>query len=218
MLAQGVEPLSAARKWEKGLLLPVRIDRAIDPQPPPRSDPLLHRRQRFPFGGGGGGEVEAFQRHIAELLLDLAGDNVLSLSWMRKLLDVFLICLEEFRVLLFNSGAQATPSSLPLPLDRLLADFFDRAVKALDVCNAVCDGVDQIRQWQKLLDIVLVSLAAAVSPKAKQGPIRRVHKARHRGRHERFTRRTEEREREKDEPERAGSNRERRKREKERIW
>nr|CAD1817946.1 unnamed protein product [Ananas comosus var. bracteatus] len=101
-------------KRDRGLHLPVRIDRAIVPQPPPRSDP--------PSGdGNGGGEVEAFQRHVAELLLDLAGDDVLSLSWTRKLLDVFLICLEEFRVLLFNSGAQATP--LPPPLDRLLADF-----------------------------------------------------------------------------------------------
>ncbi|OAY77227.1 hypothetical protein ACMD2_27250 [Ananas comosus] len=50
----------------------------------------------------------------------------------------------EFRVLLFNSGAQATPP--PPPLDRLLAGFFDRVVKALDVRNAVRDGVDQIRE------------------------------------------------------------------------
>ncbi|OAY81265.1 hypothetical protein ACMD2_22481 [Ananas comosus] len=137
-----------------------------------------------PSGGGGGGgvgEVEGFQRHVAELLLDLAGDDVLSLSWARKLLDVFLICLEEFRVLLFNSGAQATPP--PPPLDRLLADFFDRAVKALDVCNAVRDGVDQIRQWKKLLDIVLVALAAASAPPEAErgpigeGPIRRARKA-----------------------------------------
>nr|CAD1838733.1 unnamed protein product [Ananas comosus var. bracteatus] len=123
-------------------ILSLRRDQ-IPPPPTPTIPP--------PGGGGGVGEVEGFQRHVAELLLDLAGDDVLSLSWARKLLDVFLICLEEFRVLLFNSGAQATPP--PPPLDRLLADFFDRAVKALDVCNAVRDGVDQIRQWKKLLDI-----------------------------------------------------------------
>nr|CAD1822792.1 unnamed protein product [Ananas comosus var. bracteatus] len=82
--------------------------------------------------GDGGGEVEAFQRHVAELLLDFPGDDVLSLSWTRKLLDVFLICLEEFRVLLFNSGAQATPPPPLQPLDRILADFFDCAVKALN--------------------------------------------------------------------------------------
>ncbi|XP_020111453.1 uncharacterized protein LOC109726327 [Ananas comosus] len=128
----------------------------------------------------GGGKVEAFQRHVAELLLDLAGDDVLSLSWTRKLLDMFLIFLEEFRILLFNSGAEAT---LPPPLDRLLADFFDCAVKVLDVCNTVRDSVDQIRQWQKLLDIVLVALTTAASPEADRGPIgegsiRRARKAR----------------------------------------
>ncbi|OAY83230.1 hypothetical protein ACMD2_06604 [Ananas comosus] len=154
----------------------------------------------------GGGEVEAFQRHVAELLLDFPGDDVLSLLWTRKLLDVFLICLEEFRVLLFNSGAQATPPPPPplQPLDRLLADFFDCAVKALNVCNAVRDGVDQIRQWQKLLDIVLFALAAAASPEAERGPCaprpsRTVHPK-------------NRRERERDKPERARSNRERRKR------
>nr|CAD1837135.1 unnamed protein product [Ananas comosus var. bracteatus] len=105
---------------------------------------------RFPSSGGG--EVEAFQRHVAKLLLDLAG----------------------------MTGAEAT---LPPPLDRLLADFFDRAVKVLDVCNTVRDSVDQIRQWQKLLDIVLVALTTAASPEADRGPIgegsiRRARKAR----------------------------------------
>ncbi|KAJ8771654.1 hypothetical protein K2173_026831 [Erythroxylum novogranatense] len=44
------------------------------------------------------------------------------------------------------------------PLDRLLHDFFERNVKALDVCNAVRDGIEQIREWKKLLDIVLCAL------------------------------------------------------------
>ncbi|KAE8682289.1 hypothetical protein F3Y22_tig00111272pilonHSYRG00023 [Hibiscus syriacus] len=40
----------------------------------------------------------------------------------------------------------------------LIGDFYERSVKALDVCNAVQEGIEQIRQWQKLLEIVLCTL------------------------------------------------------------
>ncbi|KAJ6681496.1 BPS1-LIKE PROTEIN [Salix koriyanagi] len=36
--------------------------------------------------------------------------------------------------------------------------FFERTVKALDVCNAIRDGIEQIREWKKLLEIVLCAL------------------------------------------------------------
>ncbi|GMI83197.1 BYPASS1-LIKE [Hibiscus trionum] len=109
--------------------------------------------------GSGSNEVEldSFQRQIADRFQELASvssDDLLSLSWLRKLLDVFLLCEEEFRGILVNNKAQA----IKPPLDRLIADFYERSVKALDVCNAIRDGIDQIGQWQKLIEIVICAL------------------------------------------------------------
>ncbi|KAI4348087.1 hypothetical protein L6164_008848 [Bauhinia variegata] len=102
-------------------------------------------------------ELESFQRLVTERFLELSSanhDDLLSLSWVAKLLDAFLICQEEFRVILHNHRAQM---SRP-PVDRMVSDFFERSVKALDVCNAIRDGIEQIRQWQKLLEIVRCAL------------------------------------------------------------
>ncbi|KAK5832650.1 hypothetical protein F383_36084 [Gossypium arboreum] len=102
-------------------------------------------------------ELESFQRQIADRFQDLgsvSSDELLSLPWVRKLLDVFLSCEEEFRgILVNNKGRLMKP-----PLDRLIADFYERSVKSLDVCNAIRDGLDQIKQWQKLMEIVICAL------------------------------------------------------------
>ena len=37
--------------------------------------------------------------------------------------------------------------------EKMVAEFHERAVKALDVCNAARDGVDQVRRWERLADI-----------------------------------------------------------------
>ncbi|KAK9023662.1 hypothetical protein V6N11_003870 [Hibiscus sabdariffa] len=103
-------------------------------------------------------ELESFQKQVADRFHDLSfvpSDELLSLQWVRKFLDIFLCCQEEFRVILFNNKAQLTKP----PMDRLIGDFYERSVKALDVCNAIRDGIEQIRQWQKLLEIVLCTLA-----------------------------------------------------------
>ncbi|CBI18207.3 unnamed protein product, partial [Vitis vinifera] len=52
-------------------------------------------------------ELEAFQRQVADRFLQVSSGSseLLSLSWVRKLLDVFLCCQEEFRVILFNNKA-----------------------------------------------------------------------------------------------------------------
>lgn len=126
-------------------------------------------------------QIDAFQRHAADLLLDLLPDSdpaapeILSLAWTHRLLDSFLICLEEFRAVLFGCGAAAAARP---PLDRLVADFFDRAVKALDLCNALRDGLDLIRQWRKHLVIAAAALASP-NPAAPlgEGQIRRARKA-----------------------------------------
>ncbi|XP_039827597.1 protein ROH1-like, partial [Panicum virgatum] len=99
----------------------------------------------------------------ADLLTDLLADgppDLLSLAWTTRLLDAFLLCLEDFRALLFGPGAAAAARP---PLDRLVADFFDRAVKALDLCNAVRDGLDLVRQWRNHLAIAAAVLFAPVA-------------------------------------------------------
>ncbi|KAI5009445.1 hypothetical protein ZWY2020_011582 [Hordeum vulgare] len=143
-------------------------------------------------------EVDAFQRHAADLLLDLlpcspdaapapapapadadakastGPPEILSIAWTRHLLDSFFICLEEFRSALLGQGPAALARP---PLDRLVADFFDRAVKVLDLCNALRDGLDQLRQWRKHLAIAAAALAPHPAAPLGEGQIRRARKA-----------------------------------------
>lgn len=119
-------------------------------------------------------ELEAFQKQVTDRFLDLSSagpDELLSLPWIRKLLDAFLCCQEEFRMILFNHKSQLSKS----PMDRSIADFHERSIKALDVCNAIRDGIEQIRQWQKLLEIVLCALDNQKS--LSEGQFRRAKKA-----------------------------------------
>ncbi|KAI5654472.1 hypothetical protein M9H77_31659 [Catharanthus roseus] len=119
-------------------------------------------------------ELESFQKHVAERfhdLLDGNGNDLLSLPWIRKLLDAFVTCHEEFRVILFNNKASLNKP----PMDRYVNEFFERSVKALDVCNAIRDGIEQIRQWQKQLEIVLCALDNQRS--FGEGQFRRAKKA-----------------------------------------
>ncbi|XP_059455508.1 protein BYPASS1-LIKE-like isoform X1 [Corylus avellana] len=99
-------------------------------------------------------ELELFQKQVSDRFHDLSAvsaDDLLSIPWIKKLMDVFLSCLEEFRVILANSKELVSKP----PLDRLVAEFFERSVKALDICNATRDGIEKIRLWQKHLEIVL---------------------------------------------------------------
>ncbi|KAL9682188.1 hypothetical protein QQ045_013981 [Rhodiola kirilowii] len=133
----------------------------------------MKREQVHSMSGSENEEVELFQKHVTERFLELSSagsDELLSISWIRKLLDVFLCCQEEFRMLLFNNKSQLSKS----PLDWFVTDFFERVVKALDVCNAIRDGVEQIKQWQKLIEIVLVALD--VQKSLGEGQFRRAKK------------------------------------------
>ncbi|KAA8537903.1 hypothetical protein F0562_027517 [Nyssa sinensis] len=119
-------------------------------------------------------ELETFQRQVADRfngLLPVGSDELLSLSWVRKLLDVFLCCQEEFRVIMFNNKEYMNRT----PMDRLMSEFSERSVKALDVCNAIRDGIEQIRQWKKQLEIVLCALDNQRS--LGEGQFRRAKKA-----------------------------------------
>lgn len=119
-------------------------------------------------------ELEAFQRQVAERFQDLAAapsDELLSIPWIRKLLDAFLCVQEDFRVIVFNHKSNLNRP----PMDRYILDFFERSVKALDVCNAIRDGIEQIRHWQKQLEIVLCALDNQRS--IGEGQFRRAKKA-----------------------------------------
>nr|GLL48001.1 uncharacterized protein LOC109170436 [Ipomoea trifida]GMD88707.1 UPF0496 protein [Ipomoea batatas] len=102
-------------------------------------------------------EIEAFQTHVAERfnsLLAADSNELLTIPWIGKLLDGFLCCQEEFKAILFNHQGLLNRA----PLDKYVSEYFERSVKALDVCNAIRDGLEQIRQWQKQLEIVLCAL------------------------------------------------------------
>ncbi|KAJ4953300.1 hypothetical protein NE237_030132 [Protea cynaroides] len=120
-------------------------------------------------------ELEAFQKQVADRFNDLhavPGEDLLSLAWIRRLLEAFLGCQDDFRVILFNNK---TLMSKP-PMDRMINEFFDRSVKALDVCNAIRDGIEQVRQWQKHLEIVLCALDSHQKTLG-EGQFRRAKKA-----------------------------------------
>ncbi|XP_075495817.1 protein BYPASS1-LIKE-like [Primulina tabacum] len=119
-------------------------------------------------------EFLAFQRQVAERFQDLAAadsDELLSIPWIRKLLDAFLCCQEEFRVIVFNNKVCLNRP----PMDKYISEFFERSIKALDVCNALRDGIEQIKQWQKQLEIVLCALGNQRS--IGEGQFRRAKKA-----------------------------------------
>ncbi|KAJ0973311.1 hypothetical protein J5N97_021270 [Dioscorea zingiberensis] len=142
-----------------------------------RRDQVHSMDSHHEHGSGQERELDGFQRHAADLLHDLAGgggggEELLSLPWIRKLLNVFLICQEEFCLILFNNRTHVARA----PLDRLIAEFFERSVKALDVCNAIRDGIEQVRQWHKHLEIITVAL----DPRLRtigEGQLRRAKKA-----------------------------------------
>ncbi|KAK1371299.1 putative Potassium transporter [Heracleum sosnowskyi] len=118
--------------------------------------------------------LETFQRHVADFLADLSSassGDLLSLSWVQKLLDVFLVCQEEFRALLSGKKEELNRQ----PMNRLVNEYFDRSVKALDVCNAIRDGIEQIRQWQMQLEILLCALDGQKS--LGEGQFRRAKRA-----------------------------------------
>ncbi|KAG2241907.1 hypothetical protein Bca52824_096251 [Brassica carinata] len=107
-------------------------------------------------------ELDSFQRQVAEKFS----------PWIGKLLDSFLSCQDEFRAIVFNHRSLII--SKP-PTDRLLSDYFERTVKALDVCNAIRYGIERIRQWRKLSDIVISALHSRRL--IGEGQLRRAKKA-----------------------------------------
>ncbi|KAL0330033.1 UNVERIFIED_CONTAM: protein ROH1 [Sesamum radiatum] len=98
--------------------------------------------------------------------------QLLSISWFRNLLDTYLCCEAEFKAVLV-SGRDPSQFSRP-PLDRLIPDFLERSIKALDICNAVTHGIDLVQHWQKLAQIALTALNQTP---LGEGQVRRARKA-----------------------------------------
>lgn len=97
---------------------------------------------------------------------------MLSIEWFRRLLDVFLCCEAEFKAVVVMGS---DPSHLiKPPLDRLIPDLLERAIKALDVCNAVTHAVELLRHWQRLAQIAVVALEQRP---IGEGQVRRAKKA-----------------------------------------
>lgn len=128
-------------------------------------------------------DIELFQKHVADRFSNLLSssssssaesptDSLLSIAWLRKLLDTFLCCEAEFKALLII-GREPSQVSKP-PLDRLIPELLDRVVKALDVCNAVTHGVEAVRHCQKLAEIVVSALE---QKPIGDGQVRRAKKA-----------------------------------------
>lgn len=120
-------------------------------------------------------ELESFQKQVCNRFHDLSAvtaDEFLSAAWIQKLLDAFLSCQEEFRVILCNNRAHLSKS----PLDKLISEFFEKSIKALDICNATRDGIEKIRLWQKHLEIVLSALNSHQRT-IGEGQFRRARKA-----------------------------------------
>ncbi|TQE07010.1 hypothetical protein C1H46_007400 [Malus baccata] len=108
-------------------------------------------------------DLEHFQKDVADRFSDLLSPPedyhsgpILSIAWVRKLLDVFLCCEAEFKAVLLmgRDPSQITKA----PLDRLVPEFLDRVVKALDICNAVSHGIESVRHFQKLAEIAVSAL------------------------------------------------------------
>ncbi|KAL2342724.1 hypothetical protein Fmac_004009 [Flemingia macrophylla] len=117
-------------------------------------------------------DLELFQKHVGDRFSELPADDLLSIAWLRRLLDEFLCCEAEFKAVVLM-GRDPSHLAKP-PLDRLLPDLLDRVVKSLDVCNAVTLGLDALKNLQRLAEIAVVALHH--SPLG-DGQVRRAKKA-----------------------------------------
>ncbi|KAL8223908.1 hypothetical protein R6Q57_019383 [Mikania cordata] len=98
-------------------------------------------------------ELGSFEHQVFRQFRTLSAasdDEILSLNWVSRLLDAFIACQEDFKLVMSKHKSNL---SIP-PLDRFVTEFFDMIIKALDICNAVRDGMEKIRLWHRHLDIV----------------------------------------------------------------
>ncbi|PIN05165.1 hypothetical protein CDL12_22298 [Handroanthus impetiginosus] len=119
--------------------------------------------------------LDSFQKQVFTRFHELSvvkSDELLSISWVQKLLDAFMNCQEDFKVILSENKALLSKP----PADKLATEYFERAIKAMDIFNATRDGVETIRLWQKHLEIVVCALDAQERT-IGEGQFRRARKA-----------------------------------------
>lgn len=121
-------------------------------------------------------ELGSFEHQVFRQFRTLSAsssDELLSLKWVSKLLDAFTACLEDFKTILSTNEANLSKP----PLDKFLTDFFDRSIRALDICNAIRDGIEKIRLWHKHLEIVSSAFDSKPRNMMIEGQFRRAKKA-----------------------------------------
>ncbi|KAI3803856.1 hypothetical protein L1987_32019 [Smallanthus sonchifolius] len=121
-------------------------------------------------------ELGSFEHQVFRQFRTLSAasaDELLSLGWVAKLLDAFTACQEDFKVILLKNEASLSKP----PLDRFVTDYFDRSIRALDICNAVRDGIEKIRVWYRDLEIVLSAFDSRSRNVMVEGQFRRARKA-----------------------------------------
>ncbi|PWA65972.1 hypothetical protein CTI12_AA328180 [Artemisia annua] len=99
-------------------------------------------------------EFKAFNEKVTQMFRSLSSvesHELLSVSWISKLLEGFLSCQEQFRALLSKNKACLRKHGL----ETSLSDYFERSLKSLDVCNAIRDGIEEMKLWTKQIDIAL---------------------------------------------------------------
>ncbi|XP_071694286.1 protein BYPASS1-LIKE-like [Rutidosis leptorrhynchoides] len=102
-------------------------------------------------------ELEAFQKLVTQKLHNLSlvdSNELLSVSWISKLLDAFIRIQEQFTIIISNNKSFLAKQ----PMEKPFSDYFERSVKALDVCNAIRDGIEQMREWKNQVETVLCVL------------------------------------------------------------
>ncbi|GLT78192.1 hypothetical protein SLA2020_497350 [Shorea laevis] len=125
-------------------------------------------------------DLELFQKHVGDRFAELHAPSdepssahaLLSISWLRRVLDVFLCCEAEFKAIVIM-GRDPSQIAKP-PLDRLIPELLERSVKALDLCNAVTTGIDALRHCQKFAEI---AVSALEQRPIGDGQVRRARKA-----------------------------------------
>lgn len=121
-------------------------------------------------------ELGSFEHQVFRQFRTLSAtsaDELMSLDWVSKLLDAFIACQEDFKVILSKHEANLAKP----PLDKFVTDFFDRSIRALDICNAVRDGIEKIRLWHKHLEIVSSAFDSKSRNIMVEGQFRRAKKA-----------------------------------------
>ncbi|KAF8046001.1 hypothetical protein N665_4133s0003 [Sinapis alba] len=114
-------------------------------------------------------ELEYFQKHVSDCLSELLSPSplpysssaaasrpsvpILSIPWLKNLLDVFMSCETEFKGFLSTVQISKSPS-----LEKGLQETLDRSLKSLDICNAVVNGIDSVTQSRRLAEIAVTAL------------------------------------------------------------